>query len=124
MKPKKERKSRAASVQKAPTVPPKPEAKQPQPIIVTSVEIIKDIVIRAVSDALPKTAQPSGKRLLSPRDVEEEYGIPERTLERWRACGNGPPYTTPKSSRRIYYERHTLEAYLEAGRVQTTGTDT
>lgn len=122
MKPKKEKKGRAASAQKAPTIPPKPEAKQPVPIIVTSAEQLEGLISRAVSNALPKAGQPSGKRLLSPRDVEEEYGIPERTLERWRACGNGPPYTTPKSSRRIFYERHTLEAYIEAGRVQTTGT--
>ena len=121
MKPKKERKGRAASAQKAPTAPPKPEAKQPVPIIVTSVELIEDIISRVISKVLPKTAQISGKHLLSPRDVEEEYGIPERTLERWRACGEGPPYTNP-SSRRIFYERPILEAYIEAGRVQTTGT--
>jgi hypothetical protein len=62
----------------------------------------------------------SGKRLLSPKEVEREYGISLKILERWRATGVGPAYTN-MGGRNIYYERTVLDAFLETMRVKTTG---
>jgi Helix-turn-helix domain len=48
-----------------------------------------------------------------------ELHVCERTLDRWRRLGEGPPVT--KIGRRIYYRRPTLRAWLcaheERGRV-------
>ena len=69
---------------------------------------------------LPVTqAVKTDKRLLTGKEVQEEYGISERNLERWRGEGVGPQYTTV--GRRVFYERSVLDAYIESGRVKTTG---
>lgn len=94
-------------------------------IIVATPEQLADTILEAVRAALPAALQntpPPGvrkKKLLSAKDVEKEYGIQERTLERWRGEGVGPVYTT--IGRRIYYERELLDQFIAEGRVRTTG---
>jgi hypothetical protein len=89
-------------------------------VAVMTPEQIEALVDRTTERALAAVqALKPGKKLLSGKEVEEEYGISERTLERWRNEGIGPQYTTV--GRRIYYERIVLDAYIEAGRVKTCG---
>lgn len=64
------------------------------PVIVMSPEDVRALVVLAVKEAIPdKPADRVEKRLLTGQDVEKEYGIPRRTLERWRMDGTGPTYT-------------------------------
>lgn len=92
-------------------------------IAIMTTEQLEAFVDRVLQRALPAAGagQPSGKKLLSGKEVEEEYGISERNLERWRSEGIGPQYTT--IGRRIFYERAVLDAYIRAGRVKTAGGD-
>lgn len=91
-------------------------------IAIMSPEQIKAIINLAIDCALSVFKEKKhGKKLLSGKDVETEYGISERNLERWRNEGVGPQYIT--IGRRIFYERVTLDAYIDARRVKTTDTD-
>jgi hypothetical protein len=47
---------------------------------------------------------------LTQREAAAELKICERTLDRWRRLGEGPPIT--KVGRRVYYRRPTLLAWL------------
>lgn len=47
---------------------------------------------------------------LTQREAAAELKICERTLDRWRRLGDGPPVT--KIGRRVYYRRPTLRAWL------------
>jgi hypothetical protein len=87
-------------------------------VIVTTEDVLERVVAGAVRSALESYELPqhSGKRLLSAREVSEEYGIGKRTLELWRHEGTGPEYTTVGG--RIMYERAMMEKYLKAGRVR------
>ena len=89
-------------------------------IVVLTPEQVQALVEQTTERALLAVREKKpGKKLLSGKEVEKEYGISERNLERWRAEGIGPQYTT--IGRRIFYERALLEDYIEAGRVKTTG---
>ena len=91
-------------------------------ITVMTPEQIQALVDRTIERVLAIVqAQKPEKKLLTSKDVEEEYGIFERNLERWRAEGIGPQYTT--IGRRIYYERTILDTYIKAGRVNVAGAD-
>jgi hypothetical protein len=57
---------------------------------------------------------------LPKRDAAAELNICERTLDRWRQLGEGPPIT--KIGRRIYYRRPALLAWLCALEEQETVT--
>ncbi len=46
------------------------------------------------------------------RQAAAELDISERTLDRWRRLGGGPPVT--KIGRRVYYRWATLQAWLRA----------
>jgi hypothetical protein len=59
------------------------------------------------------------KKMLSPKDIQDEFGIHWRSLLRWRNAGIGPAYTN--IGRRVFYDRRTFEQFLAAGQVQTTG---
>lgn len=59
------------------------------------------------------------RRLLSPRDIEREYGIPKRTLTYWRMEGMGPPFSN--CGKLVYYERDDLEKFIASTKIQTTG---
>lgn len=53
--------------------------------------------------------------LLSPRQVDAEYGIPYLTLQGWRWRGIGPAYIKMSSGRggRIKYRRSVIETWLD-----------
>jgi hypothetical protein len=92
------------------------------PIAVTTPDELTDLIVRAVREGLKELsgnipAVSPEKKLLMAKDVEIEYGIPERTLEYWRRAGIGPTYANVR--RRVYDERAVLEAYLVASRVKT-----
>jgi hypothetical protein len=89
-----------------------------QPIIVTTQAALARIVEEAMRSALksPEIFEHGGKRLLSGKEVEKEYGIGKRTLEQWRAEGAGPEYSNVGG--RIMYERSKLEKFIAAGRVR------
>lgn len=62
--------------------------------------------------------------LLTPRQVEAEYGFSAQTLANWRWMGLGPDYikTTPGRGGRIRYQRSAIEKFLADRTVQTGGT--
>ncbi|QKV94223.1 DNA-binding protein [Streptomyces sp. NA02950] len=62
--------------------------------------------------------------LLTPKDVEAEYGIDAQTLANWRWMGMGPDYikTSPARSARVHYRRSAIDRWLDARTVQTGGT--
>lgn len=53
--------------------------------------------------------------LLTPRQVEAEYGFTVTTLRNWRYAGTGPDYIkqTPGKGGRIRYKRSAFEAWLD-----------
>ena len=53
--------------------------------------------------------------LLTPREVEAEYGFTLTTLRNWRYTGEGPDYIkqSPGRGGRIRYRRSAIEAWLE-----------
>jgi hypothetical protein len=59
------------------------------------------------------------KKTLSPKEVEAEYGYPERTLESWRHRGQGPAWLKPGKS--IRYARADIEAWHAKIRVTPKG---
>lgn len=90
------------------------------PVAVMTPEQIQSVIDRAIECALTAVREKRpGKKLLSQKEVEAEYGISARNLERWRYEGVGPQYTT--IGRRVFYERVVLDAYIVDGRVKTTG---
>jgi DNA-binding transcriptional MerR regulator len=53
---------------------------------------------------------------LSRHEAAAELNISERTLDRWRRLGQGPPFT--KIGRRLYYRRAGVRAWLGAREVR------
>jgi predicted DNA-binding transcriptional regulator AlpA len=51
------------------------------------------------------------ERFLSEVEFSKRFGVPARTLQRWRATGDGPPYTRV-GPRRIAYPVAAAEAWL------------
>ena len=53
--------------------------------------------------------------LLSPQEVAEWIGVPERTLKRLRAVGGGPEFlrTGDAPNGRVYYSRRAVLRYLK-----------
>lgn len=54
--------------------------------------------------------------LLSPKQVQADYGFSAQTLANWRWTGTGPDYikTSPGRGGRIRYKRSAFEAWLDA----------
>ncbi|MFD7443913.1 helix-turn-helix transcriptional regulator [Streptomyces sp. NPDC059909] len=54
--------------------------------------------------------------LLTPVQIEDEYGLPRQTLANWRWSGIGPAYIKTSSTRagRVMYRRSAFEAWLAA----------
>lgn len=90
-------------------------------LVVISPEELTNIIITAVNSVLSKSERIASKRkkMLSPQDIQQEYGINKRTLEHWRLQGIGPAYTN--FGRRVFYDRVVFEKFIAAGNVQTTG---
>lgn len=61
--------------------------------------------------------------LMTPRQVEAEYGLPVQQLANWRWAGAGPNYikTTPARSGRVKYRRSAIEQWLNEQTVSTRG---
>jgi hypothetical protein len=59
--------------------------------------------------------------LLTQRKAAEFLGVSERTLERWRVTGAGPPYL--KRNRCVRYLLADLINWAEAGRRHSTSED-
>ena len=76
-------------------------------VIVTTPEELLPLLMEAVraveEERKADDVSPQGKRLLSPKDVEHEFGIHRKMLAEWRSEGIGPAYTT--FGRRILYQR-------------------
>ena len=90
-------------------------------IILSTPEELLPLIIEAVRLAGHKnlnTSEGSTKKLLSPKDVEKEFGIHQKTLAYWRQEGIGPAYTS--FVRRVFYQRAVLEEYIASGRIQTS----
>lgn len=91
-------------------------------IILSTPEELFPLITKAVRLAgYEKTQNASegpAKKLLSPKDVEKEFGIHQKTLAYWRLEGIGPAYTS--FGRRVFYERAVLEEYIASGRIQTS----
>ena len=58
-----------------------------------------------------------GGRLLSQHDLAVRWRMSIRTLERWRAILQGPPFL--KLGRRIAYRTEDIEAFEAAQRTET-----
>jgi predicted DNA-binding transcriptional regulator AlpA len=60
------------------------------------------------------------EELLTPRQVEEEYGFRVQTLAQWRWMGLGPDYLklSPGKGGRIKYRQSAIEAWLKECTVQ------
>lgn len=91
-------------------------------IIVSTPEEILSLLIEALR-TLGYEKTESGnehrrKKLLTPKEVEKEFGFRVKTLAYWRLAGIGPVYMN--CGRHVYYERAVLEEYLRAGRIQTS----
>lgn len=61
--------------------------------------------------------------LLTPKQVQKEFGIPVQALANWRWAGNGPSYvkSSPSRSGRIFYSRATVARWLKENTVQAAG---
>lgn len=61
------------------------------------------------------------QQLLTPREVETEYGFSRQTLANWRAQNTGPEYVKsgPSRSSRVRYRRSSIEGWLDARTVST-----
>ena len=57
------------------------------------------------------------KKALTPKQVEEAYGLDAGTLANWRSKGLGPEYV--KVGGKVLYMVDKLDAWLHQGRVQT-----
>ncbi|MDR3363274.1 MAG: hypothetical protein LBO64_10635, partial [Desulfovibrio sp.] len=64
-------------------------------IILTTPKELSRVVVEALHSVLaaPGLLMPSKKRLLSAKEIGQEFGISRRTLESWRSQGIGPEYT-------------------------------
>ncbi len=61
-------------------------------------------------------------QLLTPKQVQAEYGFSPGTLANWRWAGIGPAFIkTPGVSGRIKYKRSVFDAWLDAHTVQAGG---
>ena len=92
-------------------------------VIVTTPEELLPLLMEAVrtveEERKADDVSPQGKRLLSPKDIEHEFGIHRKMLAEWRSEGIVPAYTT--FGRRILYERAVVENYIISKRIKTSG---
>ena len=92
-------------------------------VIVTTPEELLPLLMEAVraveEERKADDVSPQGKRLLSPKDIEPEFGIHRKMLAEWSSEGIGPAYTT--FGRRILYERAVVENYIISKRIKTSG---
>jgi hypothetical protein len=87
-------------------------------IILTTPQELSRIVREALHSILsaPGFLMPSKRRLLSAKEILDEFGISRRTLEEWRRQGIGPEYSMVGG--RAMYERAAFEKFIAAGSVK------
>ncbi|MDR2161533.1 MAG: helix-turn-helix domain-containing protein [Desulfovibrio sp.] len=87
-------------------------------IILTTPKELSMVVVEALHSVLdaPGFLMPSKKRLLSAKEIGQEFGISRRTLESWRSRGIGPEYTIVGG--RAMYDRVAFEKFVAAGSVK------
>lgn len=92
-----------------------------QTIVVTTPDELSRLIFSAVRSGLHDMEQigPKKKKMLAPKEIQQEYGIHRRILESWRLQGIGPAFTN--IGRRVFYDRAVLEKFLAAGKIKTTG---
>lgn len=97
-------------------------------IILSTPEDLFPLIIEAVRAAQGRAektpdemsdTQKSTKKLLTPKEIETQFGIHRKMLAYWRMEGIGPTYIT--FGRRIFYERAVFEEFVLSGRIETTG---
>lgn len=92
-------------------------------IILSTPEEILPLIVEAIriveQDKKDNAAENASKKFLTPKDIEQEFGIHQKILAYWRSEGIGPHYTS--IGRRVYYERIDIENFFTSGKVQTTG---
>lgn len=94
-------------------------------IIVSTREELLPLISEAIRTALSEKplelceAGEANKKLLTPKDIEKEFGIHRKMLAYWRMEGIGPTYIT--FGRRIFYERTVFEEFIASGKIETTG---
>lgn len=90
-------------------------------VIVTTPEELLPLIIEAIREAGGERkiddANHQYKKLLSPKEVEHEFGIHKKMLADWRSEGIGPSYSM--FGRRILYERSVIENYITSKRIKT-----
>ena len=91
-------------------------------IVVATQEDLTSLIEMAVRSAMkgmePQPVSPR-KKLLSPKEIQQEYGINKRVLEHWRLQGVGPAFTN--IGRRVFYDRAAFDKFVTSGCVQTSG---
>ena len=97
--------------------------KEGRTVIISTPEELFPLITEAVRAARSENTADSGsrsdKKLLTPRDIEKEFGLHPKMLAYWRLEGIGPTYIT--FGRRVFYERPVFEDFVQSGRIQTTG---
>lgn len=67
-------------------------------IILSTPEELFPLITKAVRlagyEKIQNASEGPAKKLLSPKDVEKEFGIHQKTLAYWRLEGIGPAYTS------------------------------
>ncbi len=94
-------------------------------IILSTPEELLPLIVEAIRAAECEKIPPSydigaaNKKLLTPKDIEKEFGIHRKMLAYWRMEGIGPTYIT--FGRRIFYDRTEFEEFVASGKIKTTG---
>ncbi|WP_237277022.1 helix-turn-helix transcriptional regulator [Streptomyces caniscabiei] len=67
-----------------------------------------------------KGKAPMPDQLLTPKQVQDEFGIPVQVLANLRWAGNGPSYlkSSPSRAGRVFYGRAAVDEWLKANTVQ------
>ena len=89
-------------------------------------ELIRSAVRACLHDAPPVQGGGAGRsgsrrirKLISPKEIEEEFGINRRLLQIWRQQGIGPAFSN--FGRKVFYDRVGFEKFVASGQIQTTG---
>jgi hypothetical protein len=99
-----------------------------QTVIVTTLDELSETIRAAVRDSLREMPSlqedgggrgPKRRKFISPKEIEDEFGISRRLLMYWRHEGIGPAYTN--FGRRVFYDRAAFEKFAASGQIQTTG---
>lgn len=62
-------------------------------------------------------------KFLRTKDVAEMLGVSPRTVEDWRATGDGPPFEKPPGRRLVLYIPEDVEAWVTSGGTRRSTSD-